>query len=481
MPTTVPEDDGARREAEPSPRPGRQWRARITPAVFTDLAIWMVGFGVVIGLVFPYFVVALGVDAAEVLTGRFFVSTLLAGLVVGGVNWLLARLVVGARLRLLSGRMQHVASAIRHAAETGDWTGCDEDRCRLAVDSEDELGDCARAFNELIGALGRSQRVEAAIRDLFQTLSSHLELKQLADAALAWVAGHVGASAGALFLHQAGTLDLVGTHGSLEPSDMWSTPELQEAMKAHAPRVLESSRSPGSQPAWAVPIFFADQPLGLVVLTGRTVLSADCKRVLELFSRAVAVSLVNALTHARSQDLARLDPLTGCVNRRLGFAQLDEALADPDSERAGVGVLMIDLDHFKRVNDTRGHLGGDRVLVHAAMTIASCLRSTDTLARYGGEEFLAILPGATEDALTRVAERVCAALHASSVEYGGHEIRVTASVGVVRYPHADIRTSAQVLELADKALYRAKAAGRNRVVSTYRDHEEDRPQSFSPG
>ena len=125
---------------------------------------------------------------------------------------------------------------------------------------------------------------------------------------------------------------------------------------------------------------------------------------------------------------------------------------------------MMDLDHFKRVNDAHGHLVGDQVLVRAAEVIRSCLRGTDTLVRYGGEEFLAILPGADDDALAAIAERVRAGLAASRIETGEGQLEVTTSVGAARFPGERAGTPEGLLEHADRALYRAKGAGRNRVV-----------------
>jgi diguanylate cyclase (GGDEF)-like protein len=135
----------------------------VTGSVFADLAIWMVGLGLMTGVVFPFFVLLLGVTARQALSGRFFAATLAAGLLVGGVNFVLARAVVGRRLRLLSARMRRVAATIRAAAATGDWSGCDAGQSRVPTDSRDQLGDSARAFNQLIDAVDRLQAVEAEL------------------------------------------------------------------------------------------------------------------------------------------------------------------------------------------------------------------------------------------------------------------------------------------------------------------------------
>ena len=138
--------------------------------------------------------------------------------------------------------------------------------------------------------------------------------------------------------------------------------------------------------------------------------------------------------------------------------------------RRGVGggfaVLMIDLDHFKRINDTYGHLTGDEVLAAVAVAIEASVRQTDTVGRFGGEEFIVLVPATGEADVLGIAERVRAAVGELTVAVGG-QVRIaglSVSVGVARYPEAGA-TLDEVLRSADAALYRAKDAGRNRVSS----------------
>jgi len=133
-------------------------RLRLTDRVFTDLAIWMSAFGLAIGLVFPPFCLLLGLPADKVLTPLFGASTILAGLTVGAVNYALARLIVGVRLKQLAAHMTLVESQLSEATMSGDWSGCDPLECALPVDSADEVGASAAAFNSLIQTLvGRHQ------------------------------------------------------------------------------------------------------------------------------------------------------------------------------------------------------------------------------------------------------------------------------------------------------------------------------------
>jgi diguanylate cyclase (GGDEF)-like protein len=139
-------------------------------------------------------------------------------------------------------------------------------------------------------------------------------------------------------------------------------------------------------------------------------------------------------------------------------------------------VILIDLDHFKGVNDTYGHLVGDRLLIAMAGAIKSVLREGDVVIRYGGEEFLVVLPAANSEDLYFVGERLRLAAAGTSLVEGKRTVRVTVSVGGACYPDRDLRNEEELVDLADRAMYRAKQAGRNRVEI---DPAMDRPESVA--
>jgi diguanylate cyclase (GGDEF)-like protein len=159
----------------------------------------------------------------------------------------------------------------------------------------------------------------------------------------------------------------------------------------------------------------------------------------------------------RIRAAAEVDSLTGVANRRAFDAALTLAVERADGYGDGFGLLMIDLDHFKRLNDQHGHLVGDEVLRIAAHRIRAECRESDLAARYGGEEFAVIIDTADETQVLAVAERIRAAVATADTP-----VPVTASLGVARYP-ADAGTGAELVAAADAALYVAKADGRNRV------------------
>jgi len=168
----------------------------------------------------------------------------------------------------------------------------------------------------------------------------------------------------------------------------------------------------------------------------------------------------------RTQVLERLayaDFLTGLLNRRGIIDRLEMERNRLARQHAKLGVIILDLDYFKRINDSHGHDAGDRALVHVANVIRGVMRSYDVCARWGGEEFLVIVPSMTDrDLLLKAAEKLRSEIKARPFDTGAEEIVLTASVGCYLADPAE--SSDAMLKAADDALYRAKAEGRDRVV-----------------
>ncbi len=162
---------------------------------------------------------------------------------------------------------------------------------------------------------------------------------------------------------------------------------------------------------------------------------------------------------AELRKLSTTDGLTGLYNRRFLDETLERELSRAVRYQLSLSVLMCDIDHFKRFNDTHGHDMGDRVLKIVASTFRGALRNNDFACRYGGEEFLAILPNTARAGAYNVAERFRLDIEALAIE----GLKVTMSIGVATFPQIPASTGAQLVEAADSALYEAKKSGRNRV------------------
>jgi two-component system cell cycle response regulator len=173
---------------------------------------------------------------------------------------------------------------------------------------------------------------------------------------------------------------------------------------------------------------------------------------------------------AELMRMARFDELTGVSNRRYLLDRLMQEMLRAQRYGSPLCILMIDLDHFKRINDTYGHIMGDTVLATVAGILRQTVRATDIPGRYGGEEFCVVLTETKREGAHLVAERLRRRIAAEAFPAAdGNTFHVTCSIGLAQY-HEDIKEVLALIERADQALYRAKAAGRDRVI-----HAPDEP------
>lgn len=198
---------------------------------------------------------------------------------------------------------------------------------------------------------------------------------------------------------------------------------------------------------------------GLVTLVSQFVLLEAIVAVVLLGFGALM--LANEFITSELRHLAEMDPLTNVFNRRAFLTLLDKAISAAQRTGTAVPVLVMDLDHFKNINDTWGHRAGDDVLRHFVMLAHRCLRKEDVMGRLGGEEFAIFLPNASTAGALAVAERLRALVEAQPVATGPQSIPLTVSVGVTLCAHGDAAGAA--LQRADEAMYLAKERGRNRV------------------
>jgi len=215
---------------------------------------------------------------------------------------------------------------------------------------------------------------------------------------------------------------------------------------------------------------FKGMPRG-VVLLGSTApyTEADLRHTEQLVNQ-VAIALDNALVHKEIEKLSVTDHLTGVFNRR----RFSEVLADEFSRAARyryeLGILMIDVDDFKAVNDTYGHQQGDIVLAELSWLLKEHTRSTDIWARYGGEEFVGLVTHAGADGVSILAEKLRKVVE--NHEFTGLKgQKVTVSIGVGMFPHEGAKTAEDVIKVADENLYEAKRNGKNQVVITRTEAE----------
>lgn len=193
-------------------------------------------------------------------------------------------------------------------------------------------------------------------------------------------------------------------------------------------------------------------PAAMHLIPDDSILFLQACAVLVVHGAALAVLDAHTNKAEDAGAMASIDPLTGLSNRRSMIEQLERRIALASRDGEASSLLLVDLDHFKSINDTRGHLAGDSALVDVADAMTSTVRPTDEVCRWGGEEFLILLPESSVDTAARTAERIREAIADSGV---------TASIGVADVRRGD--TVSEWVRRADVALYAAKRNGRNRV------------------
>jgi diguanylate cyclase (GGDEF)-like protein len=233
--------------------------------------------------------------------------------------------------------------------------------------------------------------------------------------------------------------------------------------KDRMPILVLDEGSERAESLLAVPLKARNRTLGALLITGRRgAFDAAASRVMGVLANQAAAAMSTIQLKDRIQDMAVRDGLTGLYNRRAFDEQLSHALGREDRQKGRLGLVLLDIDHFKKLNDTFGHPAGDAVLRHTAHVVEQHLRRADEAARFGGEEFALILPATDEAGALRLAERVRAGVEKAQLVFEGARLSVTVSLGVAVWP-SDGKDAETLLAAADRALYAAKQSGRNRV------------------
>jgi diguanylate cyclase (GGDEF)-like protein len=230
--------------------------------------------------------------------------------------------------------------------------------------------------------------------------------------------------------------------------------------------VFTRKLAPPAMPSLLVlPLLVHDRALGTLVLgSARRAAFGDAVRpTLEVLASHVAVSLANARMLKRLEDLATLDGLTNLFNKRALTELAAQKLRSAVRFKKPLSVLVCDIDHFKKVNDTYGHDIGDLVIKGFADVLKRVKRDTDAVGRFGGEEFVVVCEETDERGAAQLAERIRAELELATFHSELGSVKVTCSVGVAPFPSAGSSWEA-LFKAADAALYGSKRGGRNRVT-----------------
>jgi len=382
-----------------------------------------------------------------------------------------------------------IARPVYELAEGARRVAAGDLQTRVMVGDRGDIGNLAKAFNQMTENLNTYVTRLEESRDelrrnldrLGETLRSTHDLDAMLGVIVDTAAGTLHASAGAMFL-----LSPSGKRLRLQAVFGYEPPPVSEmrlgqgiaGRAAEGRPILVPSRleeaperapaEPVARTAVAVPLVRGASTIGVLALYGRTLpepFNEDDAATLTSFGGQASVAIENVLLHQEAERLSLTDGLTGVWNRRYLQLQLQKEIDRANRFARPLSLLVVDIDRFKQANDEYGHLVGDEVLVEVVRRLVDSTRTNiDVVARFGGEEFVAVLPETPREGARVVAEKVRQAISLRPIKAEGVQggLHVTVSVGVASYPE-DGSSADALMRAADRAMYRAKEGGRDRV------------------
>jgi diguanylate cyclase (GGDEF)-like protein len=353
----------------------------------------------------------------------------------------------------------------------------------LAIAATDEPRILVEAFNRSAISLDEQFRALETLAQIDQLLLRSIELEDVLDAIMSRVQALTGCQSvgitlrdadapgcGRVFLAAAGLTDVPVSRITLDDGMMLTLaaePAGLTVVRCEDERhsFLKPLAETGAMFFWVWPVIVAERVEAILAVGYRETPVADpsVARCGGRFAERLAVALSKSAREERLYRQAHYDPLTALPNRLLFRDRLAQELANAVSGLSRGALLYIDLDHFKRVNDSVGHTAGDQLLTIVAQRLRSCIKDGDTVARLGGDEFTVILRNVADpDAASAVAERIIESLQLP-VNIAGRDCFVCASIGITLFPD-DATTIEDLMRNADTAMYRAKDLGRGRVM-----------------
>jgi diguanylate cyclase (GGDEF)-like protein len=396
---------------------------------------------------------------------------------------LAAAVVAGAGVTIVARNLSKPFAEIADAAEA---VARGELETSIRPGAEGEAGRLGSAFNQMTDELRRSvaevERGRDALRDSLErigdTLTSTHDLDGLLQVVLETAVVTLQAQAGAVLHLQADRLQLVAEHALHEaglPAPAAVVPGvgvlgrvLSTGESVHgrlgSPGLEPAETEPGEGDVLAVPIRSLGNVVAVVALYDRIdgrAFDAGDEDALRTLANQASIAVDNIHLHHEAQRLSTTDALTGLWNFRYLSMSLAREIERSTRFDRPLAVLMLDLDHFKQVNDAHGHARGDTVLRELAHRVQEQIREVDTFARYGGEEFVVVLPETTVEGAAQLAERICVAVRREPFRSEGEEpLDISVSIGGAAFPEHG-QTPATLMRAADRALYAAKNAGRD--------------------
>ncbi len=343
--------------------------------------------------------------------------------------------------------------------------------------------DLLQFFNKILTNASFSLEPVEILHQAYQDLQILLPVKGVD--AIFWQAGEDRQLEAELFIHeysgkttQDKMIEFLLENAAKHADDSVESYHVNFMSKMDAGGELEEVRT---QDVLVLPLRFGGKSFGCISIASENIsrLGRDRLQTILAAVNHLALALRNALLYREMRTRADRDALTRLPNRHFFDERMVQEVKRHQRYRNPLSLMMMDLDHFKRINDTFGHQAGDMVLRDVGRLLQEMLRSSDIAARYGGEEFVLLLSQTTEEQAWVLAERIREAIAKLRFNYKGRFFRVTASIGIASLETGLFGQNVDLLGEADAALYRAKAGGRNMVCLAGEEEEEEQCRQYA--
>jgi diguanylate cyclase (GGDEF)-like protein len=410
------------------------------------------------------------------------------------VIWLVS---ISASIAMALFLIRGIASPLKNIADSAKRIGEGDLDVRVVTGSRDEIGILAHAFNSMAFNLKKSFKEQerlyneerrkvqqmVTLQEAVSAIASALELEPLLERLAYQAAFLLDAELSALVMLHPETGKVQHFKANIPPEafPVKTMPEgrgllgvvLKEGAMLHLDDATANSRyeglpsgHPPLKALLGVPMLLKGKVIGGLFVAnkqGGETFTQEDDDLLLMFALQTATAIENAMLYAKTVEMAEKDVLTGLMNRRVFHEQMATEFARASRYGGAFSLFMIDIDHFKDINDTYGHQAGDSVLQSLGRLLKEKTRNVDIVARYGGEEFAVILPETHEPSASLAGEMIRTSIAQTPFLLpDGKEIAITISVGVATHPRCG-STIEELIKCADQALYLAKQTGRNRV------------------
>lgn len=450
----------------------------ITGSVIKDQLIYMLGFGLLMGIIFPFFSLwLLKLPPAQVLTPLYFSMCVIAGLIVGLCNYFIFRGVVYRFLSRLSEKMNQFQSRLEtYRRSPSSAEKCRAEDCAIDTSSADILGAICQEFNRLILTVAEYIEADRTTDVFLDRLKRSLKLEDVAEVVLETFSDYFGAQGSFLLVLERGEFTLIKSRSIDIDKEKVNQNFWHELLRQEKPLVVTEIEGDAlhlnigvgqldPRHVALIPLKYQNENVGICGLLSREPFKRDLTSLeARNFIIQATPFIYNAMIMKRLEIMAAIDELTGALNRRFGLRRLNEEFERSRRYRLPLSVAMVDIDHFKKINDTYGHQAGDFVLKTLANVFTNSVRVSDLVIRFGGEEFLLAFNGASAIDAYNIVEKLRKNVETMRLQYGAFDLKITFSAGIASFPSDKVSDLANLIHLADVGLYKAKETGRNRIV-----------------